>query len=141
MDDAKTSRESYYYWIRKQFNEAKEDSCRLSSMFLFLNKTCFRGIYRESSNGFNVPYGHYKNVPEIITKTELDKISELIKDVKFSCTDFSESLKKVSNNDFVYLDPPYAPENKTSFVNYVKDGFDLKKHEELFSLVKKLRKL
>lgn len=140
IDDGKTSKESYYYWIRKKFNEMDKTTIECSAIFMFLNKTCFRGIYREGPNGFNVPYGHYKTTPTIITKQHLDDISELIKDVKFICMDFCNSIKKIKKGDFVYLDPPYVPENATSFVKYIKCGFDLKMHKKLFSEIIKLNK-
>ena len=91
-------------------------------------------MYREGPNGFNVPYGHYKTTPKIITKEELLKVSDLIKDVHFRRCDFREAFKEVEKGDFVYLDPPYAPETKTSFVGYTKDGFGIKDHEDLFNL-------
>ena len=106
-------------------------------MFIFLNKTCFRGVFRVGPKGFNVPYGHYKN-PEIINKEHLDKVHELIKDVIFECSDFSVSLSKVESNDFVYLDPPYAPENVNSFVGYTENGFKIENHKKLFGLIHEL---
>ena len=90
-------------------------------------------MYREGPNGFNVPYGHYKKTPTIITKENLYKISDLIKDVIFIHEDFSDSLQNIKENDFVYLDPPYAPENKKSFVGYSAKGFTIDKHNELFT--------
>jgi DNA adenine methylase len=68
----------------------------------------------------------------------LNYISELIKDVEFIHSDFSSSIKNIQHGDFVYLDPPYAPENKNSFVGYVSDGFNLEKHNKLFSEIKRL---
>jgi DNA adenine methylase len=134
LDEAKTSKESYYYWLRNKFNSiTNKASVEYSALFIFINKTCFRGIYREGPNGFNVPYGHYKTTPKIITKNELDNIHSLIKNVKFICCGFEESITKASTNDFVYLDPPYAPENETSFVGYTKDGFNLDMHNKLFN--------
>lgn len=135
LEEAKTSKESYYYWMRKEFNELRKtdtNSIKISALLLILNKTCFRGIYREGPNGFNVPYGHYKTTPVIIKKENLDKISELIRNVSFQCLDFRESIKNIKKGDFVYLDPPYAPENKTSFVGYTSDGFNTQMHNKLF---------
>lgn len=130
-------KEAYYYIIRTKFNK-EETSIEKSAMFLFLNKTCFRGMYREGPNGFNVPYGHYKKTPTIITKEEIDKINELIRDVEFICSDFESSITKIEEGDFVYFDPPYAPETKTSFVGYTKDGFGIEKHNKLFTEIVKL---
>ena len=107
---------------------------------MFINKTCFRGMYREGPKGYNIPYGHYKQTPTIISKDELNLISDLIKDVNFSVKDFSSSIKNVKKKDFVYLDPPYAPENEKSFVGYVKNGFNLEMHKTLFSEIKELDK-
>jgi DNA adenine methylase len=99
---------------------------------MFLNKICFRGMYREGPNGYNVPYGHYKKTPIIITKEELDNVSVLIKNVEFIHSDFKKSIEKVKEGDFVYLDPPYAPETNNSFVGYVTGGFGLNMHKSLF---------
>ena len=136
-EESITSRESYYYWIRKQYNEQiDKTSVESSAYFIFLNKTGFRGMYREGPNGFNIPYGNYKN-PKLVEEDELNYISELIKDVNFYNSDFSESFKNVSNEkNFLYMDPPYAPENDKSFVGYTKVGFDIEQHKKLFDLTK-----
>jgi DNA adenine methylase len=141
IEEAKTSKESYYYWMRKKYNELSidTDSAEHAALFMVINKTCFRGIYREGPNGYNVPYGHYTKTPQVITEIQLNDISSLIKDVKFIHSDFSDSIKNVTEGDFVYLDPPYAPENNTSFVGYNADGFGLNKHIELFEEIKKLK--
>ena len=139
VEEAKTSKESYYYWIRSMFNSMDKNTIEYSAVFMFLNKTCFRGVYREGPKGFNVPYGHYKNTPTIITKVELDTISELIKDVEFICGDFRKSMLNIKKGDYVYLDPPYAPETKTSFVKYTKEGFDLECHTALLNEIKKIK--
>jgi DNA adenine methylase len=134
-----TSKESFYYWLRYKFNKLKikESSIRVSAIFIFLNKTCFRGVYREGPNGFNVPYGNYNN-PEIINKNHLIELSKLIQNVNFYHMGFEESFKNISVQDFVYLDPPYAPINSTSFVGYVADGFNIDKHKKLFELTKSI---
>lgn len=135
-EDSKTSKESFYYWLRYKFNiNDVENDVELSAIFIILNKTCFRGLYREGPNGFNVPFGHYKTTPNI-DKKHIDYISSLIKNVKFIHCDFQISMKNIQNGDFVYLDPPYVPINETSFVNYVKNGF--MNHEKLFQEIIKL---
>ena len=137
-DEATQNRENYYYWIRSQYNRLTNKTGLVgSAMFIFLNKTCFRGMFRVGPNGFNVPYGHYKN-PEIINHTHLDEIHELIQSVVFEHCDFGVSLAHVEPDDFVYLDPPYAPETTTSFVGYTENGFGLEDHQRLFQTIDRL---
>ena len=131
--------EEYYYTVRARFNEAKDrTSVETSAMFLYLNKTGFRGMYREGPKGFNVPFGHYKN-PTILDEEHILCISELIQSVIFTHSSFEDTLQNVSINDFGYLDPPYAPETTTSFVKYNRDGFEIEKHQELFSICRTLK--
>ncbi len=140
LEEALTSQESYYYYSRMIYNnlsEEEKNGIYSSALFLFINKTCFRGIYREGPHGINVPYGHYKN-PGIIDFEHIVEISKLISEVEFINLDFNESLKQVEENDFVYLDPPYAPETKTSFVGYTKEGFNYEMHTNLFSKIKEI---
>jgi len=142
MDEAKISKENYYYWIRSEYNKLKnvdKKSTIGSAMFIFLNKTCFRGVFRVGPKGFNVPYGHYNN-PEIINKEHLDVIHELIQNVIFECCDFNISLNNVEQNDYIYLDPPYVSETDTSFVGYTQNGFNLDNHNNLFKLIHNLTK-
>ena len=106
--------------------------------FIILNKLCFRGVYREGPNGFNVPYGHYKKTPSMLNQHEFDIIGELIQTVEFRHQDFSEAMKQVVPCDFVYIDPPYAPETSTSFVGYTANGFDISQHETLFKRIVEL---
>lgn len=137
IDEAKISKENYYYWIRNEYNKLSFNDKKTilgSAMFIFLNKTCFRGVFRVGPNGFNVPYGHYNN-PEIINKEHLDEIHDLIQDVIFECCDYNISLATVEQNDYVYLDPPYAPETDISFVGYTKNGFNLDNHNNLFKII------
>jgi DNA adenine methylase len=138
ITQAKTSQESYYYWIRSNFNSLPKEHKIMplgSAYFIFLNKTCFRGVYREGPNGFNVPFGHYNN-PEIINEEHLNNISELIKNVNFIHSSFEKSFENINETDFIYLDPPYAPENDKSFVGYTSDGFNLEQHNILFTKCK-----
>ena len=138
LDEAITSKESYYYYLRHKFNTMDKNTIECSALFMIINKLCFRGMYREGPNGYNVPYGHYKTTPTIVTKTDLDTISELIQNVKFIHNDFRHSFRNVVEGDFIYLDPPYAPENSKSFVGYNVDGFGLETHKELFEEIKKM---
>lgn len=128
------SKEAYYYRAREIYNEVKmKSSVRRSAMFIFLNKTCFRGLYRESTKGFNVPFGHYKKV-SVFNKDHIMKVSALIRNVVFMACSFEDALKTTERGDFVYIDPPYVPETKTSFVSYTLTGFDVNKHKALFKL-------
>ena len=140
INEAMISKENYYYWIRNEYNKLSiidKNTIIGSSMFIFLNKTCFRGIFRIGPNGFNVPYGHYNN-PEIVNKEHLKEIQKLIKNVIFECCDFNISLQNIKKNDFVYLDPPYVPEKITSFVKYNENVFNNDTHINLFKLINKL---
>lgn len=97
-----------------------------ASRFVYLNRTCFNGMYRVNSKGqFNVPFGYYKN-PKIIDENNLLNCSTLLKKTEIKCADFSEIVNEVQKGDFVYFDPPYVPLSETSsFTSYTKDGFDI----------------
>jgi len=139
IEEAMLSSENYYYWCRARYNGLAAEEKRTplgSALFIFLNKTCFRGVFRVGPNGFNVPYGHYKN-PEVINKDHLEEVHQLIQNVRFECMDFASSMSQVVEGDYVYLDPPYAPETTTSFVGYTENGFGIEKHKQLFELIRR----
>jgi DNA adenine methylase len=102
-----------------------------SAMFIFMNKTGFRGAFREGPHGFNIPYGNPKNVT-IFDPIHLEKVHVLLAPVLFQCCDFSAVPDRIQPGDFVYMDPPYVPETAQSFVNYTAAGFPAEKHGELF---------
>ena len=127
----KQDNKDYYYYIRNKYNKLKnKNNIEGSVLFLFLNKTCFRGVFRISNNGFNVPYGNYNN-PNIINKTHLLEVSKLIQNVIFKHYDYKESIKLIKDDDFVYLDPPYF----NTYNNYTNNKFY--EHKQLFDLCKK----
>lgn len=135
------SRESYYFWIRKQYNKLsieEKNGVNGSAMLLFINKTCFRGVFRIGPNGFNVPFGNNKK-PEIANIEHIMEVSELIQDVVFSSSPFETSLANITSGDFTYLDPPYAPKDDKSFVSYTNQGFKYQQHLDLFKICNDLK--
>lgn len=112
--------------IDRTKNYKKWSNIQKASRFIYLNRTCFNGMYRVNSKGeFNVPFGNYKN-PRIIDERNLINCSNLLQKSEIKNADFSEILNYVQNGDFVYFDPPYVPLNETSsFTSYTKDGFDI----------------
>lgn len=130
----------YYYNTRDAFNESLEgfnydelsdEQILRASQMIFLNKTCFNGLYRVNRSGkFNVPMGKYKN-PLICDKDNILKVHEVLNGVNIYCQDYSKFLDDIDENSFVYLDPPYLPIKKTSFTNYDSSGFGVKEQIEL----------
>lgn len=128
-------RQNYFYDIRAEYNSYKlndELDAKRASEFIFLNRTCFNGLYRVNKEGkFNVPCGKYKN-PTICDSNNLRNLSELIKNVIFEYGDYRKSEKYVNNNTFVYFDPPYRPLSVTSgFTSYTKEDFNDDDQKEL----------
>lgn len=138
-------RQVYFYNIRKEYNSYKinEDELNIkrAGEFIFLNRTCFNGLYRVNKNGeFNVPCGKYKN-PCICDANNLRKLSLLIKNVIFQYGDYAKSEKYIDNNTFVYFDPPYRPLSMTSgFTSYTKENFNDENQKELANFFRKLDK-
>lgn len=117
-------RKRYFLEKRKLYNSKKCSSVEVASLFIFLNRTCFNGLYRVNSKGeFNVPHGRYAN-PKICDADNLLAVSKLLQRVEILCGDFAETEKFVGENTIYYLDPPYKPLSETSsFTSYAKDGF------------------
>lgn len=118
-------RKEYYISNRKRFNEKSESAVCMAALFVFLNRTCFNGLYRVNAKGaFNVPHGKYAN-PRICDETNILAVSTLLQKVEILCGDFSETLRYASDKTLFYFDPPYKPLTETSsFTSYAKEGFD-----------------
>ncbi|MDY6205321.1 MAG: DNA adenine methylase [Prevotella sp.] len=118
-------RKDYYLSVRNKFNEKRLSDIDNAACFIFLNKTCFNGLYRVNSKGsFNVPHGKYKN-PCICDKQGITKSSELLQKVEIMCGDFEQTEQYVTKQTFMYFDPPYRPIDATSaFTSYTKFGFN-----------------
>jgi len=129
-------RKNYFYNIRNEYNnyelEENEQNIQRAAQFIYLNRTCFNGLYRVNKNGkFNVPIGSYKN-PTICDEENLRQLSQLIQNVQFQYGDYSKSMEYVTENTFVYFDPPYRPLNVTSgFTSYTKEDFNDNNQREL----------
>lgn len=132
------SSNDYYYQVREEFNISKP-SIRRAAMFIYLNKTCFNGIYRVNKKGkFNVPYG-FKEPPFLPSETDLNVVSASLKKVELLHCNYKEIISKVKKEDFVYLDPPYPPLNGTSnFTHYTASRFSRENHRELCKFAKEL---
>ena len=118
-------RRNYYFSKRNRYNEHPENHVETASLFIFLNRTCFNGLYRVNSKGtFNVPCGRYSN-PKICDAETLRADSDLLKKVTILCGDFAQTEEYANEHSFFYFDPPYKPLNETSsFTSYSKDGFN-----------------
>lgn len=118
-------RKEFYLNIRESFNEESLSDIVNTSYFIFLNKTCFNGLYRVNSKGkFNVPFGKYSN-PTICDEETIRIDSELLQKVEIINCDFEQTEKYICGNTFVYFDPPYRPLNTTSsFNSYAKEEFN-----------------
>lgn len=123
LDDI--ARKEYFLSQRVRYNERNNSDVETAALFIFLNRTCFNGLYRVNSQGkFNVPHGRYTN-PKICDEETLRADSTILQRVEILCGDFAQTGKYADNNVLYYFDPPYRPLTKTSaFTSYAKDGFD-----------------
>lgn len=134
-----------YYLIREEYNNGLKNTTsnkiKMAGWFMFLNRTCFNGLFRVNKSGFfNVPSGDYKN-PTICDQDNLVAVNKLLQKVKISVGDYKDSLKLCNENTFVYFDPPYRPLNPTSsFTSYSKSEFGDKQQKELGKFFNKCNK-
>lgn len=123
----------HYYAIRKRFCH-ETDKTKRAAMFLYLNRFCFNAIYRTNNKGhFNVPYGTETGL--FLSQEEYFKSSSALKKSQLICDDFAETLKTVRQDDFVYLDPPYAYSQHRDRGEYGKGSFKVPDIERLASLI------
>ena len=139
----KHSKEFYYEvreWDRNE-NFKNFDEVLRAARFIYLNKTCFNGLYRVNKKGyFNVPMGRYKN-PKIFDEELIMNASYALKNAKIEVADFSKVLEFAQVNDFIYFDPPYYPLSDTSnFTSYTDLVFLEKKKKRLYQVYKELDK-
>ncbi len=130
-------KEKLFYDKREEFNvflrrKASNSIVRRTALLIFLNKTCFNGLYRVNSQGeFNVPFGRYKN-PTICNEDNLYAVSELLQKAEIFSGDFAQCIEHADSESFVYFDPPYRPISMTaSFTSYSKDIFDDQEQKRL----------
>lgn len=122
QDEAK---KEYYYSKRELYNKRKEEQSIQAALFIFLNRTCFNGLYRVNrKNEYNVPMGSYKR-PTICDTENILAASQALQKVEILCGDYEETLNYTDNNTLFYFDPPYKPLSETSsFNSYAKDEFN-----------------
>ncbi len=136
-------RKNYFYNKRDEYNnytlEENEHHIQRAAQFIYLNRTCFNGLYRVNKAGkFNVPMGSHKN-PTICDEENLRNLSKLIQNVQFQYGDYRRSMEYVTENTFVYFDPPYRPLNVTSgFTSYTKEDFNDDNQRELAEFYREL---
>lgn len=128
----------FYLKIREEYNTGDSDKVTKAAQLIYLNKTCFNGLYRvNSKGGFNVPFGQHKKFS--VNEAGLLAASKILKKSKIEHAGFEQVLKNARKGDFVYFDPPYYPLNTSSnFTTYTKDNFLEKEQEELKKIFKKL---
>jgi DNA adenine methylase len=125
LDDSTDEKREYYYQKRELFNKRQQEQVTHSALFIFLNRTCFNGLYRVNrKNEFNVPMGSYKK-PTICDKSNILAVSEALQKVELLCGDFEQTVNYTSSNTLFYFDPPYKPLSETSsFNSYAKGEFN-----------------
>lgn len=131
-------RKEYYYKVREH---EPENHIQSAARFIFLNKTCFNGLYRVNKAGtFNVPFGKHAQNITICDVDRLQRASKILQKAELVCADFVDVLELMTPKDAAYIDPPYLKCAKTSFTNYTQDGFSYNDHVRLAKVVQKLAK-
>ncbi len=125
VESAEEERNTMYQAIRNEYNERLAGDIRMAALFIFLNRTCFNGLYRvNSKNFFNVPHGRYAN-PKICDEVNLRAVSDTLRIVEIYNLDYADLAPLAREGSFVYLDPPYKPISNTStFNSYSAEKFD-----------------
>lgn len=125
LEGDEDNKKIYFYEKRSLYNTRKEEKSGQAALFIFLNRTCFNGLYRVNrKNEYNVPMGSYKK-PSICDKENILIISNLLQKVEILCGDYEDTLNLADQNTLFYFDPPYKPLNETSnFNSYAKDEFN-----------------
>ncbi len=139
VSEKEASKKQYYYSKRELFNSRSSDNVTQVALFIFLNKTCYNGLYRVNrKNEFNVPIGSYKK-PVICDRENLLAVSKLLQKVVILNGDFEQTLNYAEEKTLFYCDPPYRPLSKTSsFNSYVREVFDDKEQQRLARFCKKV---
>jgi len=139
LENNPDAKKEYYYSKRKLFNQRKSDKVTQAALLIFLNRTCFNGLYRVNrKNIFNVPIGNYKT-PLICDVDNLRAVNRVLQRVTILNGDFEETLRYADGNTLFYLDPPYKPLNDTSkFNSYTMNEFDDSEQIRLAKFCKKL---
>ena len=142
LENEEDKKKEYYYKKRELFNNRKQNKTEHSALFIFLNRTCFNGLYRVNrKNEFNVPMGSYKK-PTICDKLNILAVSEALQKVELLCGDFEQTVNYTSSNTLFYFDPPYKPLSETSsFNSYAKDEFNDEEQIRLKNFCDKLDSL
>ena len=125
LEGNEENKKLYYYQKRELYNTRKEEQSGQAALFIFLNRTCFNGLYRvNSKNLYNVPMGGYKK-PTICDKENIFAVSNALQKVEILCGDYEVTLHHSKENSLFYFDPPYKPLSETSsFNSYAKDEFN-----------------
>jgi DNA adenine methylase len=125
LENNPEEKKEYYYQKRELYNTRKEEQSGQAALFIFLNRTCFNGLYRVNrKNEYNVPMGSYKR-PTICDKENILAVSQALQKVEILCGDYEKTLNHADNNTLFYFDPPYKPLSETSsFNSYAKDEFN-----------------